>query len=192
MNGHESFQERIARLAAEKEACEPQKKNWRTKRAEAGIPSLTENIRYPLMIMWAAFVGMVAVFLSRYIRFHLTGGGLTGGENADIVMMIDGGIAVVAGFALKQLLSIENKTLQLAQTVGVGIMILTMHNLVHLSPAVFSTVFSPEWTEEVIESTEPKSLLFMGVTYRLGGGRGKPRIALPTILPDDLDLEEYQ
>ena len=192
VSGQESFQERLERLAAEKGAAEPQEKSRRVTRAEAGLPSMSENIRYPLLFVWAAIVGMIAVFLSRYIRFHLTGGSLSGGENADMVMMIDGAIAAGTGFALKNLLSIEDKSLQFAQTVGVVIMVLAMHNLVHLAPKAFSVVFSPEWTQDVLETTEPKSLLFAGVTYRLAGGDGRPDITFPSMSSEDSDLEDYQ
>lgn len=192
MSGQESFQERLTRLAAEKETAEPQKKSRRVKRAEAGLPSMSENIRYPMLFVWAAVVGMIAVFLSRYIRFHLTGGSLSGGENADMVMMIDGAIAAGTGFALKNMLSIEDKSLQFAQTVGVVIMVLGMHNLVHMAPKAFSVIFSPEWTEEVLLTTEPKSLLFAGVTYRLAGGDGRPNVRFPSMVPKDPLLEDYQ
>ena len=192
MSGQESFQERLERLAAEKGANDPERKSRSVKRAEAGLPTMGENIRYPLLFVWAAIVGMIAVFLSRYIRFHLTGGSLSGGENADMVMMIDGAIAAGAGFALKNLLAIEDKSLQFAQSVGVVIMVLGMHNLVHLAPKAFSVIFSPEWTQEVLQYTEPKSLLFAGVTYRLTGGDGRPDVTFPSMVPEDTLLEDYQ
>jgi len=37
-----------------------------------------------------------------------------------------------------------------------------MHNAVHSAPAVFSAMFSPEWTAEVTEVTEPNSLYLRG------------------------------
>ena len=176
----------MARIAKEKNADIPQKKTRKSKRAEAGLPSFSENIRYPLMIVWAAILGMIAVFLSRYIRFHLTGGSLTGGENAEMIMIIDGIIAAGGVFALKQLFAMDDKTLQFSQSVGVLIMVLGMHNLVHAFPKVFTTVFSSEWTQEVLETTEPKSILFRGVSFVLGEPK-QPEITLPTIeQPEDL------
>lgn len=171
MADQETFQERLLRIAAEKESgpVTENKSAKREKYSAAGIPSMRENILYPLSFVRAVFVGVIAVFVSRFIRYHLAGGSLAGSqESADLVMMIDGIIAVGAGFALKELFKISDKSLQLAQTVGVFMMIVLMHNLVHMVPGLFGMIFSPEWVQDVLTTTEPKSILFRGVTFLLG------------------------
>lgn len=64
-------------------------------------PSVWDNAKYPSTIVMAFALGLFAVALSRYIRYHLHGGSLTG-EDADLIMMIDGGLAAMAGFAIRQ------------------------------------------------------------------------------------------
>lgn len=193
MGEQETFQERLARIAAEKAgAQENSGGKKRSTHSAAGIPSFRENIGYPLSFVRAALVGMVAVFLSRYIRFQLTGGTLSGGaEGADIFMMIDGAIAASAGFALKEVFRIQDKTLQMAQTVGVVMMLLLMHNLVHIAPNLFANVFSPEWTQDVLDTSEPNSVLFRGVSFMLTGDPVQSRqIEFPTI-QEYPDISDY-
>ncbi len=129
------------------------------------LPDWKQNLRYPALLVAAAMAGMLGVFVARFVRFHLTGGTLAGGEAADLTMLIDGGLAAMASFLVFSLLRFDGKDLKAAQTVGVAIMICTMHNLVHAAPRVFDAVFSPAWTAEVMEATQPKSILFRGVSF---------------------------
>lgn len=155
-----SFQDRLNRVAEARapiEAAKPQvdlTPDWKT------------NIRYPLSLVGAALLGMLAVFIARYARFHLTGGALTG-DDADLTMIIDGGLAAGCSFLLFGLLRFDGAEYKLAQTVGIVVMVCIMHNFVHAAPAVFDIVFSPEWTQDVIAYTEPKSILFRGVSFVL-------------------------
>ena len=45
---------------------------------------------------------------------------------------------------------------------GIFAMVGLMHNAVHALPGVFSGLFSPDWTEEIIASSEPGTLYFRG------------------------------
>lgn len=168
MGEQDNFQDRLSRISDERTRMKDAKGGKeKPKRAAAGLPDYRDSLRYPLSIIWAFVVGLIAVFAARYIRYHLTGGSLSGGDSADITMIIDAGIAGATGFALKGLLSLESKTLQLAQNIGVAVMVVMMHNLVHIAPAPFSWMFSPEWVRDVEQTTEPKSILFRGVTFLL-------------------------
>ena len=155
-----SFQDRLNRVAEARapiEAAKPQvdlTPDWKT------------NIRYPLSLIAAAVVGMLAVFLARYARFHLTGGGFDD-MDPDMTMIVDGGLAAGCSFLLFGLLRFEGAEYKLAQTVGIVIMVCIMHNFVHMAPAAFDVMFSPEWTDEVIAYTDPKSILFRGVSFAL-------------------------
>lgn len=150
------------------------------------LPDWKQNLRYPALLAAATVAGMFGVFVARFVRFHLTGGTLAGGEAADLTMVIDGAIAAMASFVVFTLLRFDGKELKAAQTLGVAIMICTMHNLVHAAPRVFDAVFSPVWTAEVIEFTEPKSILFRGVSFVLVPEKEpeqpeQPEKKLPTI-----------
>lgn len=155
-----NFQERLNRVA---EARAPLEAN---KVVVPVIPDWKENFKYPAAIVGAAFVGMLAVLISRYVRFQLLGGSLAG-EDADITMMIDGGIAAACSFALFGMMRFSGPEFKAAQSVGIAIMILGMHNLVHAAPSVFKLAFSEGWTDEVVAYTEPNSILFRGASFVL-------------------------
>jgi len=154
------FQNRIERLA-EKHAPAA------AARAQVQvIPHWSENFMYPLSLIGAALVGMLAVVLSRYVRFHLLGGSLAG-DDADIAMLMDGALAAGCSFLLFTVLRFGGAAHKAAQTFGIAAMILVMHNFVHWMPKAFDLTFSPKWTSEVIAMTEPNSLLFRGVSFAL-------------------------
>lgn len=143
------------------------------------IPDWKENFKYPAAIVGSALVGMLAVFVARYVRFHAMGGMLAG-DDADITMMIDAGIGAACGFLLFAMLRFEGKEFKAAQTFGIFAMVMVMHNLVHMAPGVFNTLFSEAWTEDVIAYTEPNSILFRGNSFVLYEPEGKVA-ANPTV-----------
>lgn len=155
-----SFQSRLNRVAEKRaplEAAKPQ---------VDVLPDWKQNVKYPAALVGSALVGMLAVFVARYVRFHLMGGSLAG-EDADITMMIDGAIGAACSFLLFTALRFHGAEYKAAQTFGIFTMIVIMHNFVHAAPKTFSFIFSQEWTDEVIASTEPRSILFRGATFLL-------------------------
>lgn len=173
MSERKSFQERVQKLEAQRLQQEESHWEGKTHSARAGISPIRENIRYPLSFIRAALVGCLALMISRFVRYHLTGGSLAGGqEDATVVMFVDGLIAAGAGFALKEIFAIQDKALQAAQTAGVMAMLLLMHNLVHYAPTLFVYSFSQEWVDDVLENTTPNTLLFRGVTITMGQPEG--------------------
>lgn len=169
-----SFQDRLNRVAEARAPIEAAKPKVDL------IPDWKTNIRYPLSLIVAALLGMAAVFLARYARFHLSGGTLAG-EDADLTMMLDAGLAAGASFLLFGLLRFDGADYKMAQSVGIAIMVCVMHNFVHVAPSVFDAVFAPEWTEDVIAFTEPKSILFRGISFVLdpkaAAQAGDPQVA---------------
>jgi|GEM_PF-1941020 len=155
-----SFQNRLNRVAEKRAPIEAAKPEV------AVLPDWKESIKHPSAIVGAALVGMLAVFVARYARYHLMGGSLAG-DDADITMMIDGAIGVACSFVLFSALRFKGAEYKAAQTFGIFAMIMIMHNFVHAAPRVFNTVFSPQWTQEVIAMTEPNSILFRGATFVL-------------------------
>ena len=147
------------------------------------LPDWRENVRYPATLVGMALLGMLAVFIARFVRFHLIGGTLSG-DAPDITMLIDAGLAALAGlmilaavgltarqlsrgqghgvFSLKTL---GENSVKAALVVGIAIMIGTMQNMVHSMPSVFNLVFSEEWTEDVVTYSEPGSIYFRGNYY---------------------------
>ncbi len=68
------------------------------------------------------------------------------------------GLAVIVTFAL----GLGDRSTVLAKVLGVALGMAAAHNLVHLWPEAFSTVFAPDWTARVLASTEAQSLLIRG------------------------------
>ncbi|MBT8460767.1 MAG: hypothetical protein KJN60_13945 [Boseongicola sp.] len=144
------------------------------------LPDWKANIRYPATLVGMAFLGMFAVFFARFVRFHLLGGTLAG-DAPDITMMIDAGIAAVAGVmiyaavglsmrdanraergSMFSLDGLSDNPVKAALVVGIAIMIGTMHNMVHSMPSAFNLLFSEEWTEDIVTYSEPGSIYFRG------------------------------
>jgi hypothetical protein len=125
------------------------------------LPDWKANIKRPVTLVAAVFVGIFGVFLARLIRFHLTGGTLAG-DNPDITLIIDAGIAVVVSFVVFRLLKIKGREFNVAQLVGVIAMIGIMQNFVHAAPGAFGLLFSKQWAEDVVTYSEPGSIYIRG------------------------------
>lgn len=172
------FEDRLRRISAGGEntmaqiyvgpAEEPvtDRKGKRKHRAPRAVPSLKDSMAYPMSIIWAFVIGLLAVIIARCVRYWLAAGTLTG-EDADIMMAIDGGLSLAVGFVLTQMFRVKGKAQETAKTVGIVVMVGMMHNMVHAWPGLFEMTFSPEWVSDVIETTEPKSFLFRGVSFVL-------------------------
>lgn len=136
------------------------------RREVSPVPSLRENLAYPLSIVGACLIGMFAVFAARYARFHIFGGSMVG-EDADIAMLMDGALAFGVGFIFRSFFSFESQEYITAKMVGIAAMIAVMHNFVHWAPGLFSGLFSPDYVEMTLAMTEPNSILFRGVSFVL-------------------------
>lgn len=164
------FQARAQALTQARQAANPRSRSRLR-------PSLWENAKYPASIVMAFALGLFAVALSRYVRYHLQGGSLTG-EDTDLILMIDGGLAAMVGFAIRQMFRFEAKVFITSHTVGIVAMIVAMHNLVHYAPDAFAAVYSPDWVEQVIAETPPNSIIFRGMVFA-----AEPEAAPPATFP---------
>lgn len=167
------FQQRLERMAEARAPIEAAKVEV------SPIPDWKENIRYPAALVGAFLVGMLAVFVARYVRFQMMGGTLAG-EDPDFTMIIDGAIGAGCSFLLFAVLRFEGHAYKAAQSLGIFAMICVMHNFVHAAPGIFNKVFSEDWTNEVVAYTEPNSILFRGASFVLYEEEGEVASA-PTI-----------
>lgn len=166
----DTFQQRLSRIT------DPRNTTWTDPETGMDIPrrmkrpprakksELLENLGYPLSFLVSFLLGMVAVFASRYLRWHLLG--MSGAEgDPDILMMIDGGLAAAMGFVLQSLFHMRAPEHVTAQFAGVLAMICGMHNLMWWYPEEMGLVFGPDYVKTVMTLTEPDSLLFRGVSF---------------------------
>ena len=171
-----------AQLAAEAAAAIPTPKHKpRPGKEISPLPSVWENLAYPMSLVGAFLIGMVAVFAARYARFHIMGGSMVG-EDADIAMMMDGALAMGVGFVFRSFFRFEAKEFITAKTLGIFAMICLMHNLVHMAPGAFATLFDEDYVLMTLELTEPNSILFRGVSFVLNEPEATSSKSMPTYI----------
>lgn len=111
-----------------------------------------QNARYPLSLAGAFVLGLVAVLIGQFVRVSLIGFGEQD-HTSLFVASADLLMASAIIFALKNLFHMPTKELLMAQTVGMILMFVLMHNLVHLAPFPFELLFSKEWVEMIEDTT---------------------------------------
>lgn len=132
----------------------------------AAVPNAGSGLKIsPLAVALSLALGFFAFCAGQYLRFRF----LSEFEiDAELEMIANLGIGVMVGYLLTQTLQLSGKLHQTAQIIGVFAGLCSFHNLVHWYPQLSKTVFSPEWVAAVINTTEPNSIVFRGVTYVLG------------------------
>lgn len=130
------------------------------------LPDWRDNVRKPAGFAIAALLGLVAVVIVRLVRFHAFGGSLIG-DNADLTMAVDLVAAGALSFVLFKITSYRGYPFFLTQMAGVIAMLIGMQNMVHSNPGLFSLAFSPAWTDDVIATTEPGTMLVRGQSMYL-------------------------
>jgi len=117
-------------------------------------------------ITGSLILGALCLMAARYLRW--TELGLSDGSSeADVLLMIDAGIAGIAVFVLGGLLRHKTARHMAAQAVGIGIMLVTMHNLIWAFPDEFAGIYSRDYVNQVQAITEPQSLYLRGETITL-------------------------
>ena len=175
--GKADFQERIARIQAKSRVQSVPLEPMQPIPAEAAKPrevlddvnlygDWKENIRFPLAIVGAFLVAILAVFLARYARFHLIGGDPSGAS--DVSLLIEAGLAAGVGFIFRSAMRFETKEFMTANVAGIVVAVCTLHNLVHWYPGIFDNLFSPDYTDNVILMTDSNSLLVRGISIPIG------------------------
>lgn len=125
-----------------------------------------QNAGHPISLALALLTGMLAYFLGRYVRFKLLAT-LLPSMNIDLDVGINAGLGVVATIVLSRLFKLCSRQQYSLQALGILVMTLGFHNLVHETPELFNAVFSPLWVNEVLTSTDPRSIVIRGVSFRM-------------------------
>jgi len=109
-------------------------------------------------IVVSLLLGAVCLMLSYLICLRLD---LINHDAPMLVYGIAGILAIVLGgmFRLKSLTDMG------AQFVGVGAMMVGMHNLIWAFPEPFAVIYSPEFVDIIQATTTANSIAFMGMTY---------------------------
>ncbi len=119
-----------------------------------------------IVLLFSAILGAVALIAARYIRFVLAEIPEIGTE-AQTLLLMDCGIAGVLAFVVGGMIRHKSLRHMMAQTAGIAIMLVAMHNLVWMFPTEVAQVFPQDYIEQVRAVTEPQSLYVVGETYTL-------------------------
>jgi hypothetical protein len=178
---HRAFQARVQRIEkrgpvlqiAPIGPAEDQKpsRKLRRQRIKETKPVSLRKRGNPLIFLVAFLFGCLAVALARYGRAafldnELIGAGLIGSQPG-LAMLADFAAALVFAIVLKAVLGTRNPQFMSAQVIGAGVMVLAMHNLVHLDPDLWSLAFPKAWVNEVVVTTQPHSILIKGISFQL-------------------------
>ena len=155
---NQAFHDRLNRVAEVRAPLEA------TKPEVSVLPDWKAHFRQPIAFLVAVLAGALAVVVVRSLRFYMTGGTLVG-TDPDVAMLSDIALAAAGAFLLVSVLQVSGAYLKAAQALGILVMVLGMHNAVHAAPGAFKAIFSNDWTDNVLTSTQPNSILFRGASY---------------------------
>lgn len=169
-----SFKSRVNRVEA---AGAP----YEQSRAQVSVlPDWKREVAQKLELPMAFLLGAIAVFAVRLLLFHQNGTALIS-ATPDRTMAVEASAAIVLCIVAFLVLPFRGLSSLLAHFTGVAATIVLMHNVVHGAPAVFSLAFSPTWTEEVLATTEAKSIYFRGETIPIAPPSSAEK-KMPTVL----------
>ena len=120
------------------------------------------NLLYPASLAGAFVLGMIAVAMGYYARFHIMSGH-SELPDADLEMALTAFIGICTSFALAQMFKITSKEHKALQSAGIFMMVAGFHNLFFWAPGVMAVAFSPEYVVQTTLYAEPNSLRYRGV-----------------------------
>lgn len=165
MSQQDQFQQRLDRIRQqEQRSGAPSPLPGRT--PPAAGREIAANALYPLSLAGAFLLGLLAVGLGRYIRFHLADGA-AGDQTSDMDLLITVGFGMAASFVLAQMFRLSSKEHVGLQGVGVMVAVCTFHNLFHWAPGPMAAVFSPGYVAEMQDLAPANTAVFRGMVFNL-------------------------
>lgn len=142
------------------EIATPREKNLMGMRSGGvGVSILGALIKIPLGLVIAATLGVVGTILARIGVYQgaMASEVTLAGQSA---MMADVGVGILVSLLLCFILGFRKNYHMVAAAVGACAVIGGMHNLVHMSPDLWTKAFSQEWVDNVMTTTSPDSFDF--------------------------------
>jgi hypothetical protein len=133
-------------------------------RGNNGTLDLARNAGYPLSVLLAFMVGILANTIARLAAF-LSQGLPDPGVGVDYVMMMDFITAMMISVVVGAVLGMNIRNFMVARSLGVVAGMFGLHNAVHVWPWLFEPIFSKLWVGYILSSTEARSLLWRGVSF---------------------------
>jgi hypothetical protein len=134
------------------------------KHGSNGTLDLARNAGYPLSVLFAFCIGLLANATARLAAF-LSQGIPDGSIDVDYTMMMDFITAMMLSVVLGAIVGMNLRNFMVARSLGVVGGMFGLHNAVHLWPWAFEPVFSKLWVGYILTSTEARSLVWRGVSF---------------------------
>lgn len=169
MSQQDEFQERLGRILAQEQRTGAPSSDYGRTTPRKPVPAGQEiavNLLYPLSLAGAFLLGILAVGLGRYIRFHIAGGA-AGDQTTDLDLIITIGLGMAVSFVLAQAFRLSSKEHVGLQGIGVLVAACTFHNLFHWAPGPMAAVFSPGYVVEMQEIAPANTAVFRGMVFNL-------------------------
>jgi len=115
-----------------------------------------------LMVPMALICGALAWVGAHWLRVSVVQP-----ETADRALAADVVGALVMMALLWFTFGLRGRGALVAQTLGVAVMALSLHNFVHVWPEVFAPLFPGEWLSAVLQTTEPMTLALLSATLSI-------------------------
>jgi hypothetical protein len=133
-------------------------------RGQSGKFQMAHNAAYPLTILLAFGVGILSNAIARLAAF-LSQGVPDAATNFDYQMMMDFVTAMMLSLVIGACLGMNIRNFMAARSLGIVAGMLGLHNAVHLWPDLFAKVYTTPWVGYILSTTEPRSLLWRGVSF---------------------------
>jgi len=155
-----SFNDRLSRINSGKQWV-PEGVVHQTAHQRQGRNGVFARLFRTISLPMAFGIGVVSVIIARWTRFAIYGLQSPGADVAIETMLIDGVLAMALGFVIGQMTALKSASQMLAKGFGVTACVVGMHLLVHRAPDLFTELFSPEWVNQIITSTDRNGILFL-------------------------------
>ncbi len=140
---------------------------------------IARNALQPLSLIGALGLGMIAVAIGSYARFHLTSGAEL--ADSDLEMLAGLGLGLAISFILAQAFRLTSAQHRAMQAAGVFVMVGLFHNLAHWLPGPMALAFSPAHVQRLAAATPPNSFRFRGAYVPLFDTAAPPAAEAPAL-----------
>lgn len=164
LNQQVEFEDRIARIQG------PDQGAWRdpalgvSSPRQVGQKAAGGNAQ--ISVLAGLIIGGLMALAALWVRYRVLGLSDFGGR-PDMVLLYDASMALVAAFALRELLAMKTVSHLFGIAIGIGAVLVGIHNLVWVWPEPFLQVFSTEWVTATKDSAPLGSVLFRGSVFAI-------------------------
>jgi hypothetical protein len=133
-------------------------------RKPRGLAALIANAIYPISVMAAVSLGIIAHGLVLMLRYQIQGLP-NANANPDIEMVAQLAMAFALSMVLGHFTGLRAQNFTSLKALGAGLGLLFFHNLVHMYPQVFDILFSKSWVNYVTQHTHAHSMVWRGISF---------------------------